>query len=1223
VRCPSCGSEVGAEARFCWSCGAELGRRSDERRLVTVLFADIVGFTGLSESRDPEQVKNAVDRCFGMLADDITSFGGRVDKVVGDAIIALFGAPMAHDDDAERAVRAALAMQDTVSRHDAEAGLGIRLRIGVNTGEVLVGGISAGDDYTAMGDVVNTASRLQTSAEPGTVVVGPETHAATVQVVHYRSLGRLHARGREESIEVWQALAPVGRPGERRSGPLTPLIGRDPELAVARESVAAAFGRSRAHLVALFGESGVGKTRLADEVAALARADHGALVLTGRCLPYGEANVWWPIAEAVGGAAGVDPALDDGEVRAAVTAAVREVLDAPDAIDRTVEGLLHLLGRPSALGGRDAERATEEATRAVRAFLHGVSSRTPVVLRLADLHWADEAVLRLLDETLERLGRRRVVVLVTARPTLLDRWAPRPGRFNHVVLSLDPLDDEATARLARELLGPDVDEALLASLIERSGGNPLFLEEMSRIAASDSGLSGLDTLPANVRSVIAARLDALDDLAATVVEDAAVLGLRGRIDALERMAEARGGGDLAAALTALDRADLLEVSSPTWSFRSNLVREVAYGRLTKTERALRHAGIAGWIEARAAKFGPEPVAHHYRRAALLAEELGGVDGLPADLRARAVDWTIAAARATSGVRASERAEHLYGEALGLLAPDDERRPDLLLDRAVAATALFRTATARRDIDEAEPLVAARGDAVLATRLELVRSEVAQWSGDLDGALDAVHAALGHLAGVGDPVLVGDAVRRAGMVQLLSGRHEEAESSITAAFTAYAEAGDPGGMAWARQNLAWISYVRGRMAEAEERLADATAVFEELGDAAGIAWSNGLLAYVRITEGRFEEAEALAREALADARERGDKWGQGMMMVALAGTALWSGRVDEAVRRAELARSAFAPGNDPVGTTQAVAVLGRALVVSGRVAEGFKVVHDALIDVGGTAVADLLTGALVSAAVSVGDVALAGRHLDRFADEADPGLLGGADRIVVEALVGLQSGDPGRAAALLEALPPPGHPDGTPWAWAVRSLVAAGTDEPIERLVEATETSARATYADRLLGRLAVAVSRCRAGDEAGTRDALADAAAAVPAGGDRVHPVVVAVAGASCLAALGTTDAGSAAAAAARSASAIGVEARGWHVAFADHADELAELIITRERQAEVRRRGRGVLRRGVLPLEQRGGRPDPRADRHRPRRRQEDHRPPPADGRRGRWSPPGTSRRR
>src|SRR5690349_20167517 len=262
MACPTCGAVAPDDARFCPSCGHALTVRSDERRVVTVLFADLVGFTSLSETADPEAIKNLVDECFERLVAEIDSFGGKVDKIVGDAIVALFGAPVAHEDDAERAVRAALRMHETLALHATESGVDVRMRIGVNTGEVLVGALRAGGDYTAMGDVVNTASRLQTASEPGQVLVGPATHAATRETIAYDHLGPLQARGRDEPVEAYAAIEAPAPPGYRPNRLRTPLVGRDTELALLRHAIQAAVERERAQLVLLVGEAGVGKSRL-------------------------------------------------------------------------------------------------------------------------------------------------------------------------------------------------------------------------------------------------------------------------------------------------------------------------------------------------------------------------------------------------------------------------------------------------------------------------------------------------------------------------------------------------------------------------------------------------------------------------------------------------------------------------------------------------------------------------------------------------------------------------------------------------------------------------------------------------------------------------------------------------------------------------------------------------------------------------------------------------
>src|SRR5882724_7136502 len=260
MRCPACGEGVPEAARFCPECGHGLASRPDERRLVTVLMADIVGFTALAETADPEHVKNLVDRTFERLVADVRAFGGELDKIVGDAIIASFGVPIAHEDDAERGVRAALQMQETLEELAADQPNKIFLRIGINTGEVLVGAMRAGGDPTVMGDVVNTASRLQTSAQPGQIVVGPATYAATRRAVRYEALGQLSVRGRDETVEAWVALHATTAPGRRRGrGARGALVGRDAEMGVLRHAFSIARSRRRAQLVLLLGDAGIGK----------------------------------------------------------------------------------------------------------------------------------------------------------------------------------------------------------------------------------------------------------------------------------------------------------------------------------------------------------------------------------------------------------------------------------------------------------------------------------------------------------------------------------------------------------------------------------------------------------------------------------------------------------------------------------------------------------------------------------------------------------------------------------------------------------------------------------------------------------------------------------------------------------------------------------------------------------------------------------------------------
>ena len=766
MRCPSCGAGIGEGARFCATCGQALVSRSDERRVATVVFADLVGFTAMSETRDPEQVKNLVDHWFQRLVHDITDFGGRVDKIVGDAIVALFGAPVAHEDDAERAVRAALRMQETVQAYRAETGAPVELRIGVNTGEVLVGALRAGGDYTAMGDVVNTAQRLEALAAPGSVVVGSTCHAATQEAIAYRALGSVDVKGRDEPVDAWAALETLLLPGHRPRRVQTPFLGRDAELGVLANAVDAAVERGRSHLLLLIGEAGVGKSRLAEEAAASARCHHDARVLEGRCVPYGEANVWWPIAEALRHACDIpaDGQLSAAEpgVLAAVAQALDQAVDAPEVV-RVANGLLFLMGYEVPLREIDPQRAREEASRSVLAFLEGATVSRPVVLVLSDLHWADDLVLDLVATLVDRLCRRPFVLVATARQAVTERWTVPTGRHNTMLVNLDPLDPGAASDLLDALVDAGVPDEVRTMLLDRSGGNPFFLEELVALVSevglgsTSAGVGALSDLPDTLRGLVAARLDGLTPPERGTLEDASVWGRTGPVKALAMMAEVmRGTLELDDVLASLDDKEILQVDGEHWSFRSDLIREVAYSTITKADRARRHHGIAAYLAgtvadcAEASERLVDMVAFHFGAAADLVADLGPVPGVPADVTQLALEWLIEAARRAEVAQALPVAERLYSQALRLVGPDQSaQRAHLLLGRAGVNSDMRATDEARADARAAHSLAVSLGDESALAQSLLVRGEIERTGGDLRGALATLVDAVEHFETLGD------------------------------------------------------------------------------------------------------------------------------------------------------------------------------------------------------------------------------------------------------------------------------------------------------------------------------------------------------------------------------------------------------------------------------------------------------------------------------------------
>ncbi len=1163
MTCPSCGVPTPEEARFCPACGASLQPVGDERRIVTVLFADIVGFTSYSEARDPEHVKNLVDRCFERLVADITSYGGRVDKIVGDAIVALFGAPVAHEDDAERAVRAALQMQRTLRGIAADLGAPVQMRVGVNTGEVLVGALRVGGDYTAMGDVVNTASRLQGLAEPGSVLVGAETYAATRDVIRYEPLGPVQARGREEPVEAWRAVEAVVRPGRRPRRSRAPLVGRDRERALLGLAVSAAVANQRPGLALVVGEAGMGKSRLVEEVALAAAREHGAVTLEGRAIPYGEVNVWWPVAEAVRQAAGIEPDDDAESSRTKCRIAVSDALGrgvADPEVERVTEALLYLMGYATALSDVDHTRARSELARAVRVFLSGLARRRPVVLLLSDLHWADEAVLDLVDR-LAQADRIPLVILATARPELAGRWNPSPGRQNLVVLHLDPLDAHASTRLLATLLGHEPSAELRDALLERSGGNPFFLEELAALLTEAElpveSTGRLDTLPATLRGLVAARLDALPAAERDLLEDAAVLGRRGPVAALYALAAERGDAEPARALRGLVNKDLLVVDGPLCWFKSDVVREVAYGTLTKADRARAHALLARWLAGQASRVDREDeqleeLARHYAAAAELVRELGAVPGIGLDLVSEALD-AIERAADRADERESHRLAHtLYDQALRL-APEEDgpRRRHFLIGRARAAMALGRSAEARADLDQVLESAEAAGDTVALARALTVLGEAQRHEGSYRSSIETLDRAIELWRQAGDRRGEAAALRRQGMTYMFAGDLDSAEKAVVEALQAFLEIGARRGEAWALQNLAWIAFIRGDTELADDRLAAASEVFTAIGDWGGLGWTMGLLAWVRFHQGRVAEAERLALQIYEEAGERGDTWGQSMLGVLLAHIRLFQGRTGEAIERARAALETFEETGNGYGAGLAIGPLVRGLLAAGRPGEARALLDEAVERArrgeGGQFVG--IVGILpVIAAVQAGEPEPA---LASFAAREGkiPGGrgIGAPEWLTCHALALLQSGDAEAACEAFEEVRAVWGEQPNAFISATAALVraAAGHRAEAEEAMRSLDEAPGTTYLDRVTALLAAGCAAAADGEESVARTRLDEALAIADGTEDRLTQAVARLARARALEALGTTDAADALGDARARLASIGLPATGWDTAYA------------------------------------------------------------------------------
>ncbi|HEU4942803.1 MAG TPA: adenylate/guanylate cyclase domain-containing protein, partial [Gaiellaceae bacterium] len=707
-RCPSCGEANPPGARFCNSCGAPLAEAAaqEERRLVSVLFVDLVGFTERSDRADPEDVRELLRRYHEEAKERIEHHGGVLEKFIGDAVVAVFGAP-AHGDDAERAVRAGLRVLERIEELNREEGLGLSARAAVNTGDAMVSVDAGRREALAIGDVVNTASRLQSAAPPMRLLVGSETYRATQQAIRYEPAGPVDAKGKAEPVEAWLAVEPLAEPAERPLG-VGPLVGRSHELEVMTSVWTRCLSELRPHLVTVLGPPGIGKSRLCHEVSMFVQSSGGRIV-RGRCLPYEEQVGYQAFSRLVHAVTGVLESDPPAVAREKLEGGVAELVPEDEAAE-----LFRYLALLLGLAPDDEVPQQQLLFFAARRFLECVGLVQPTLFVFEDVHWAQSSEIALLEYLAQHVRESPAMLVATARPELLDArptWGS--GLAAQTTIPLAPLAPEEAETLAvRVAAAAGADDVDVARLVEVAGGNPLFLEEL---AASIAELGEGQDLPVTVREAIAARMDALPGDARRVLLSAAVIGKTFWRGLLEAIASTEGVDD---ALVHLEARDLVRRDPSSqlsgdvqFTFKHMLIREVAYSILPRAVRRELHAALARHVEETLAGAGetlPAILAHHWREA-----------GEPA----RASPYLLAAADAARRSWAQGAVVDLYSRALEL-AEDADLRRRIRLERGIALVELADYPTAADELSALLPELEGRQrlDALIALGHALLWTE---------------------------------------------------------------------------------------------------------------------------------------------------------------------------------------------------------------------------------------------------------------------------------------------------------------------------------------------------------------------------------------------------------------------------------------------------------------------------------------------------------------------
>jgi class 3 adenylate cyclase/tetratricopeptide (TPR) repeat protein len=877
VTCPNCGRENANDARFCQSCGRPQGLAEaprEARKVVTILFSDVTGSTGLGERLDPETLRRVMGRYFAEMKAALEAHGGTVEKFIGDAVMAVFGIPVLHEDDALRAVRAAVEMRDRLARLNAELerdrGVAILTRTGINTGEVVAGDPATGQTLVT-GDAVNVAARLEQSATPGEILLGEATYRVLRDAVSAQAVPAMAVKGKEAPVAAYRLVdVHPGAEAIRRTLD-SPMVGRDRQLALLRQTFDTAVADRACHLFTVLGSPGVGKSRLVHEFVAGVRGEAG--VLRGRCLPYGDGITYWPVAEMVREAAG----MADG--------------DGPEAARSKIAGLVQGGEREAvadrltqAIGLAEATAPAEEIAWAFRKLMEGLARERPLVAVFDDIQWAEPTLLDLIDHVADWSRNAPILVVAIARQELLDvrsGWAG--GKHNATTLQLEPLPEEDCEVLVENLLGmallPVVAKARIAEAAE---GNPLFVEQVLSMLIDDGLLArsnghwvptaDLTTIPIppTIHALLGARLDRLDDPERQVIERASVVGkvfYQGAVSELapEPLRPAVGGH-----LMTLVRKDLIRPdeaglgAEPTFRFRHILIRDAAYAGMPKETRATLHEGFAGWLEraagGRLIEY-EEILGYHLEEAYRYRVELGDVDQDAHALAERAAGHLAAAGRRARNRSDPTAAESLLGRAVELLPADAPERWEAQFNllEVLIDVGEFRRADAV--VEELSAHARAAGDAGRELRAQLLHAtrsdRTAPWQ-DVQGLADGAIATL-------------------------------------------TRSGDERGLFYAHWVRGAVHWTQGRAAAAEPeileclRLARKTGLHHYMGAIAG--WLAGMLVWgpTPAREG-LRRTEELLREFHAN------RYGEGSFLITRGVLHAMLGDVDEARTSAERGRA---------------------------------------------------------------------------------------------------------------------------------------------------------------------------------------------------------------------------------------------------------------------------------------------------------------------------------